>query len=119
METMIVLSIFLLFLLVGLIVVAMILLSTYLGPKKPSAVKDEPFECGVEPRELPEGRVSIKFYMVAMLFILFDIELAFLFPWAVVYREIGLAGFGSMAIFLGIFAAGLIYVWRKGALEWR
>lgn len=118
MPSTVVFSIFLLFVLVGIIVVAMIILSTYLGPKKPNPDKDEPFECGLEPRELPEGRITIKFYMVAMLFILFDVELAFLFPWAVVFREIGLMGFTSMAIFLGIFVAGLIYVWRKGALEW-
>ncbi len=77
-----------------------------------------PYECGVDPFESAEKRYTIRFYMVAMLFILFDIETAFLYPWATVFRRMGLAGFVEMALFLGVLLAGLVYCWRRGALEW-
>ena len=96
-----------------------IILSSILGPKKRTPVKAEPFECGEEPITLPKGQRSVKFYIVAMLFILFDIELVFLFPWAVLYRELGLFGFLEMAVFLLILAVGYIYAWKKGVLEIR
>ena len=96
-----------------------ILLSQTLGPKKPTPAKNEPFECGETPFQLPSGRFSIHFYLVGMLFILFDVEMVFLFPWAVVFRELGLYGFFEMAVFLGIVAVGFIYAWKKGALEWQ
>lgn len=98
--------------------VAFIVLASTLGPKKPSPAKLEPFECGEKPFELPSGRFSIKFYLVGMLFILFDVELVFLFPWAVVYRKLGLAGLFEMLGFLGIVVIGFIYALKKGALEW-
>ena len=106
------------FILAGGIGVAFLVLSSVLGPKKPSAAKDEPFECGEQPFELPAGHSVIKFYLVGMLFILFDVELIFLFPWAVVYRRLGLFGFYEMLLFLGIVAVGFLYAWKKGALEW-
>jgi NADH-quinone oxidoreductase subunit A len=106
------------FILAGGIGAAFIFLATVLGPKKPSAAKSETFECGVKPFSLPSGRFSVKFYLVGMLFILFDVELIFLFPWAVVYRRLGLFGFFEMLLFLGIVAVGFIYAWKKGALEW-
>ena len=96
-----------------------IFLTSVLGPQRKTPVKSEPFECGEEPFALPRGQRSVKFYIVAMLFILFDIELVFLFPWAVLYRELGIAGFWEMAVFLLILMVGYIYAWKKGALEIR
>jgi NADH-quinone oxidoreductase subunit A len=94
-------------------------LATVLGPKKPNPAKAEPFECGEKPFALPEGRLPIRFYLVAMLFVLFDVELVFLFPWAVVYRQLGLFGFLEMAVFLFFLVLGFLYAWKKGALEFR
>ena len=94
-------------------------LNALLGPKnKSSAVKSEPFECGVEPLSKAAGQFSIRFYLMAMLFILFDVELVFLFPWAVLFREMGVFGLIEMAFFMGFVVLGFCYVWRKGALEW-
>ena len=106
------------FALAGILAGAFILLASVLGPKKPSAVKSEPFECGKVPLSLPVGRLSIKFYLVAILFILFDVELVFLYPWAVVYRALGAAGLVQMTVFLGILMVGFFYAWDNGALEW-
>jgi len=106
------------FAIAGLIGVAFLVLASILGPKRPSPAKSEPFECGEKPFELPSGRNTIKFYLVGMLFILFDVELVFLFPWAVVSRQLGLFGFLEMLLFLGIVVVGFIYAWKKGALEW-
>lgn len=89
-----------------------------LAPKHPSAVKSQPFECGQEPFSLPGGNMPIHFYMVAMLFIVFDVELVFLFPWAVNFRDLGVFGLAEMAFFLGFVVLGYVYVWKKGALEW-
>ena len=113
------LGILIMFLLAAGIGGAFLLLASTLGPKRPSPAKAEPFECGKEPFGLPAGRFSVKFYLVAMLFILFDVELVFLFPWAVVYRTLGLYGFLEMLVFIGIVALGFIYAWKKGALEWQ
>ncbi len=95
-----------------------LLLTSLLGPKKPTPVKLEPFECGQPPITKPGGRFPVKFYLVAMLFILFDIELVFLFPWAVVFRGLGWAGFFEMLLFLAVVVVGFVYAWKKGALEW-
>lgn len=103
---------------VGLIVAVMWFLGAWLGPKKKTAIKMEPFECGVKPFDTPGDRFGVKFYLIAILFVIFDIDLAFLFPWAVVFREIGVLAFASMMVFIGILAVALWYVWRKGALEW-
>jgi NADH-quinone oxidoreductase subunit A len=89
-----------------------------LSPKVPSEVKSQPFECGKEPFALPRGQIPVHFYTVAMLFIVFDVELVFLFPWAVTFRETGLFGLAEMAVFLGFVVLGFCYVWKKGALEW-
>lgn len=96
-----------------------IYLSQTLGPKKPNPIKDMPFECGKEPFSSPVGRQSVRFYLVGMLFVIFDIELIFLFPWAVVYREIGISAFVSMVFFLFMFELGFAYAWRKGAFQWK
>jgi NADH-quinone oxidoreductase subunit A len=106
------------FAVVGGIVGAIIFLSTLLGPKKRSPVKDAPFECGFQPFQLPTERFFIRFYLIAMLFILFDIEVVFLFPWAVVFKSLGWAGFVSILIFILVLGAGYVYAWRKGAFQW-
>lgn len=107
------------FVLAGGLAGTFILLASVLGPKKPSTVKSEPFECGKVPISLPVGRLSIKFYLTAILFILFDVELVFLYPWAVAYRALGAWGLLEMVIFLGILMAGFFYAWDNGALEWQ
>ena len=89
-----------------------------LSPKVPSEAKSKPFECGMESFSLPGGQMPVHFYIVAMLFIVFDVELVFLFPWAVTFRETGLFGLLEMAFFLGFVALGFWYVWKKRALEW-
>ncbi len=95
----------------------MIGLTSYLGPKVSSKVKMDPFECGSEPLTGVTRRLSVKFYLIAALFVMFDIEVVFLYPWAVAFRELGMLGFIEMTIFLLILGAGLAYAWRKGALE--
>ena len=94
-------------------------LGSRLGPKKPSPIKQRPFECGFAPLALPGGHFDVKFYLVAILFVIFDVELAFLFPWAAVLQEIGAVAFWAMMIFIAILAFGLWYDWKKGALKWR
>ena len=98
---------------------AMVILSSTLGKKNPTPVKLAPFECGKEPFSLPMGRLAVKFYLTAILFILFDVELVFLYPWAVVYRTLGPLGLVEMGIFLFILMAGFVYAWDNGALEWK
>ena len=95
----------------------MLMANRWWGPKKPSAAKAEPFECGVTPIALPSGRLPVHFYVMAMLFVVFDVELVFLFPWAVVLSKLGWFGLLEMALFLAIVAAGFIYAWCKGALD--
>jgi NADH-quinone oxidoreductase subunit A len=109
----------LLFLIVGLGVgVVPQVLGHILGPNKPDAAKLSPFECGFEAFEDARMKFDVRYYLVAILFILFDLEIAFLFPWAVSLREIGPEGFWAMMIFLGILVVGFAYEWKKGALDW-
>ena len=89
-----------------------------LSPKVPSEAKSKPFECGKEPFSLPGGQMPVHFYIVAMLFIVFDVELVFLFPWAVMFRTLGVFGLAEMAFFMGFVVLGFCYVWKKRALEW-
>ncbi len=105
--------------LAGGIAAAMVVLSSTLGKKNPTPVKLAPFECGKDPFSLPMGRLAVKFYLTAILFILFDVELVFLYPWAVVFRTLGVLGLVEVGIFLGILMAGFVYAWDNGALEWR
>ena len=98
---------------------AMVILGSTLGKKNPTPEKLAPFECGKEPFSLPMGKLAIKFYLTAILFILFDVELVFLYPWAVVYRTLGVLGLVEMGVFLGILMVGFVYAWDNGALEWR
>ena len=88
------------------------------GPKNPNLVKSQPFECGKLPISLPEGRMPVHFYIVAMLFVVFDVEIVFLFPWAVLARELRWFGLLEMGFFLLIVAAGFLYAWKQGALDW-
>ena len=96
----------------------MLATSAILGHRVRSRVKDMPYECGIVPEGSTRGRFSVKFYLVAMIFILFDIETVFLYPWAVVYRELKLFGFVEMVIFVGLILSGFYYIWKKGALSW-
>ena len=95
-----------------------ILLSGLLGPRRPTPEKLASYECGMPPVGDARERQSIQFYLVAMIFLLFDIEVAFLYPWAVAIRDLGWAGFVQIVTFFGILAVGYIYVWRKGVLDW-
>ncbi len=109
----------LLFILVGLAFgIVPIMAGKLLAPNRPDSQKLSPYECGFEAFEDARMKFDVRYYLVAILFILFDLEIAFLFPWAVVLEEIGLFGFVSMVIFLGILVVGFIYEWMKGALEW-
>jgi NADH-quinone oxidoreductase subunit A len=92
--------------------------SLILGMRKPTPEKLAPYECGMQPVGTARERFSVKFYLVAMLFLLFDIEAVFLFPWAVVYRDLKMFGFLEMVLFIAVVLAGYVYVWKKGALEW-
>lgn len=88
------------------------------GPKRPSDQKMSPYECGFEAFDSARRRFDVRFYLVAILFIVFDLEVAFLFPWAMSFGNIGLIGFWSMMAFLAVLTVGFIYEWKKGALEW-
>ncbi len=112
------LAVLLTFVVMGGIVLLILGLSSWLGPKRSNPVKEVPFECGWEPIASPLQRQTIRFYLIAILFVLFDIEIIFLFPWAAVFRELGWPGFMSMLSFLGVLVLGLIYAWKRGALEW-
>ena len=103
----------------GLAVAAgMIILSVLFGPKKRTAVKMEPFECGMPPAMEPRGAARVNFYLIAILFVMFDIEIVFLYPWSVSFRALGPGAFYAMGAFLAILFGGLVYAVRKGELEW-
>ncbi|WP_046158546.1 NADH-quinone oxidoreductase subunit A [Chromobacterium vaccinii] len=110
----------LLFILVGLLVgVLPLLLGKLLGPNRPDPEKLSPYECGFEAFEDARMRFDVRYYLVAILFILFDLEVAFMIPWAATLKdELGLFGLGAMAVFLGILTIGFVYEWKKGALQW-
>ncbi|UDF34344.1 UNVERIFIED_ORG: NADH-quinone oxidoreductase subunit A [Shinella sp. XGS7] len=108
-----------LFILVGAGVgVAPQLLGALLGPRRPDAAKNSAYECGFNAFDDARMKFDIRFYLVSILFIIFDLEVAFLFPWAVALRDIGATGFWAMMIFLGILVVGFAYEWKKGALDW-
>jgi NADH-quinone oxidoreductase subunit A len=109
----------LLFILVGLTVGgALLAVGAVLSPSRPDAEKRSPYECGFEAFEDARMKFDVRYYLVAILFILFDLEIAFLFPWAVVLPEIGFFGFVAMMVFLFVLVVGFVYEWKKGALEW-
>ena len=95
-----------------------VVLSSVLGPRKPSPEKSAPYECGMPAIGDSRERQSVKFYLVAMIFLLFDIEVAFLYPWAIAFRDLGMTGFWQLLTFFGLLLVGYIYVWRKGAFDW-
>jgi NADH-quinone oxidoreductase subunit A len=95
-----------------------VLLSGLVGPRKPSPEKSAPYECGMPAVGDARERQSVKFYLVAMIFLLFDIEVAFLYPWAMALRELGWPGLAQVVLFMLLLVTGYVYVWRKGALDW-
>ncbi len=95
-----------------------IVVASLLAPRRPSPEKSAPYECGMPPVGDARERHSVKFYLVAMIFLLFDIEVAFLYPWAMALRDLGSLGFVQVVLFIVLLAAGYIYVWKKGALDW-
>jgi NADH-quinone oxidoreductase subunit A len=112
------LSIILMIVLGLVFAVPSVVLSKFLGPSKPSPEKSAPYECGMPPVGDAHERMSVKFYLVAMIFLLFDIEVAFLYPWALALRDLGWPGFVQVVLFMLLLLAGYVYVWRKGALDW-
>ncbi len=100
------------------VVTVMVNAGRLLGPRNPTRIKLDTFECGNESSGSAWGRFSVKFYLTAILFVIFDVEVVFMYPWAVLFRQLGWYGFNIMAVFLAVLAFGLLYEWRKGALEW-
>ena len=98
--------------------IALILIGNLLGPKRPSAEKLSPYECGFAPFEDARMQFDVRYYLIAILFIVFDLEIAFIFPWALVFRDLGVFGLVEMGVFLALLVIGFVYVWKKGALEW-
>ena len=98
--------------------IALIVVGNLLGTKRPDAEKLSPYECGFNAFEDARMQFDVRYYLVAILFIVFDLEIAFVFPWALVFRELGVFGLVEMGIFLGLLLLGFVYVWKKGALEW-
>ncbi len=112
------LPIVLVFLLGALVAAALLFIPSLIAPRRLTPVKAEPFECGKDAIGVSEGRFAIKFSTVAIFFILFDLELLFVWPWAMLFRRLGWFGFAEMLVFLGILMLGFLYIWQKGGLEW-
>jgi NADH-quinone oxidoreductase subunit A len=112
------LPIVILLVLAGAFAVLSVVASRLLAPRRPTPAKLAPYECGIVPERVPRDRFPVKFYVVAMLFIVFDVETIFLFPWAVTFRQLGLFGLVEMAIFIGLVFVAYVYVWQRGGLEW-
>lgn len=102
----------------GLLGLVLTFLAATLGPKAVTAIKSAPFECGSDPVGSARQRFGVKFYVVALLFIVFDVETVFLYPWAVLFKELSWFGFVEMLVFAATLVVGLVYVWKKGALDW-
>jgi len=98
--------------------IALLIVGTVLGPRRPTVEKLSPYECGFAAFEDARMQFDVRYYLIAILFIVFDLEIAFMFPWALVFRELGIFGLVEMGIFLSLLVIGFIYVWKKGALEW-
>jgi NADH-quinone oxidoreductase subunit A len=112
------LPILLLFGLATLFAVASILIASKVGPFNPTPAKLAPYECGIVPERPPRERFPVKFYLVAMLFIIFDVEVIFFYPFAVIFRELGLFGLGEMGMFIALLLVAYVYIWRAGGLDW-
>jgi NADH-quinone oxidoreductase subunit A len=106
-------------LIVGFLIGTIIFLNSILGPKSISPAKELPFEMGKVPFRIVRSQIHVKFYLVALLFVVFDVELTYLYPWAITFRHLGWMGFVSMSIFLGVLLLTLVYAWKKGVLSWR
>lgn len=106
------------FAIAAVVVLALLLVASLVGPKSTNPAKAEPFESGNPPKGDARSRFSVRFYLTAMLFLIFDLEVVFLYPWAIYFRQLGIFGLVQMGIFLVILTIGYIYVWKKGALEW-
>ncbi len=100
------------------IALGMLAMAIFFGPRRPTPVKLEPFECGMTQITDPRGRFSIKFYLVAIIFVMFDVEIIYLYPWAITFKKLGLQGFVEMMIFISLLLVALAYAIKKGALEW-
>ncbi len=98
--------------------VASVYVASKMGPRKPSAAKAAPYECGITPERLPNERFPVKFYLIAMLFIIFDVEIVFFYPWAVIFRELRIFGLVEMGVFVGLLFVAYIYIWKRGGLDW-
>jgi NADH-quinone oxidoreductase subunit A len=102
----------------AVVVFALLMVSSKVGPKSTNPAKAEPFESGNPPKGDARIRFSVRFYLIAMLFLIFDLEVVFLYPWAIYFRQLGIFGLVQMGIFLIILTVGYVYVWKKGALDW-
>ena len=109
---------FLFIVIVGVLLVVTLLFAKLLRPANPFKTKLMPYECGIDPVDSARGRYTVRFYIVAILFVVFDVETIFLFPWAVQFRALRVFGFVEMLVFLAILVAGYVWIWKKGALEW-
>lgn len=107
------------FLLAGGLAGALLIVSSLVGRHYHTRSKDQPYECGIRPTGDAREPFSVHFYMVAMIFILFDIEAIFLYPWAIIFKRLGLFGFAEMFVYIAILVVGYVYLWKKGALEWK
>ncbi len=103
---------------VGLLIPLTLVLANLVRPNNPSRAKLMPYECGIDPIDSARGRYTVRYYIIAILFVVFDVETIFLFPWAVQFKALGLFGLAEMFIFLAILIVGYIWIWKKGALEW-
>ncbi|TMK15739.1 MAG: NADH-quinone oxidoreductase subunit A [Actinobacteria bacterium] len=112
------LPILMLFGLATLFGVASVYVSSKMGPHHPSPAKDAPYECGITPERLPNERFPVKFYLIAMLFIIFDVEIVFFYPWAVIFRELRLFGLAEMGVFVSLLFVAYVYIWKRGGLDW-
>ena len=112
------LPILILFGLATIFAVASIYVASKMGPHNPTAAKEAPYECGITPERLPNERFPVKFYLIAMLFIIFDVEIVFFYPWAVVARELRIFGLVEMGVFVGLLFVAYVYIWKRGGLDW-
>ena len=106
------------FIVAGVIAAAIVVLSWILGYRKPTPAKLSPYECGMSPVGNARQRFSVRFYLVAMMFILFDVEAVFLYPWAIILRQLKMFGFWEMLVYVAIMLVGFFYIWKKGVLDW-
>lgn len=112
------LPILLLFGLATIFAVASIYIASKMGPSNPTPAKNAPYECGITPERMPNERFPVKFYLIAMLFIIFDVEIVFFYPWAVVARELRIFGLVEMLVFVGLLFVAYVYIWKRGGLDW-